>query len=176
VIGIALITMFTVASATVSAMIRAAKQAQPETYQGTEQILGTVTAVFSSLIAFSVLIAAIGLANSLALSVVQRRREIGLLRALGLPGRGVWRMILLEAAQTTLAASAIGLVLGFIYGWVGAASLLGRLPGGELLVPVLPWQFVLIVVVGSGLLAIIASVAPARRAVRVSPTAALAMD
>jgi putative ABC transport system permease protein len=83
VIGVTLITMFGVAVASFAQIIHAAQAAQPEEYAGTEQLLNGITAVFSVLIGFSGLIAAVGLVNNLSLSVLQRIRELGLLRALG---------------------------------------------------------------------------------------------
>ena len=81
-----------------------------------------------SLVAVSAVIAAVGLVNLLTLGVVQRRRELGLLRALGLSNAQVRRVVLLEAAHITIAALATGLVLGIAYGWAGAQSLLGSVP------------------------------------------------
>ena len=69
------------------------------------------------LIGFSLAIAAVGLVNSLSLTVLQRRREIGLLRALGLDRRQVRAMVLVESLQLTITGGIVGLVLGVVYGW-----------------------------------------------------------
>ena len=177
VIGVTLITMFGVAVASFTVIIHAAQAAQPEEYQGTEQILSGITAVFSVLIGFSGLIAAVGLVNNLSLSVLQRIRELGLLRALGFSVQQLRRMILTESAQLTFTAVLLGLVLGAFYGWVGAQSMLGSINGSPgIVLPAVPWLIVGIVVVAGAALTAIASWAPTRRATRVSPVAALAVE
>jgi putative ABC transport system permease protein len=177
VIGVTLITMFAVAVASFVQIIHSAQAAQPEEYQGTEQLLNGITAVFSVLIGFSGLIAAVGLVNNLSLSVLQRIRELGLLRALGFSVRQLRRMILTESAQLTFSAVLLGLVLGAFYGWVGAQSMLGSINGSPGIVwPAVPWLVIGIVAVAGAALTAIASWAPSRRATRVSPVAALAVE
>jgi putative ABC transport system permease protein len=176
VIGVTLITMFVVASQSYLQMIQEAQKNEPQMYAGAESVLTVTMMVFTVLIGFSAIIAAVGVVNSLSLSVLQRRRELGLLRALGLSSAQVRRMILAESAQLTIAAVVTGLVLGTAYGWIGAQSLLGSIPGGGLLVPALPWPFLGLVVLSAALLAVIASVAPSRRATTVTPVAALAVE
>ncbi|MEO6115716.1 MAG: ABC transporter permease [Pseudolysinimonas sp.] len=177
VIGVTLIVMFGVAVASFEQIIRAAQAAQPQEYEGAEQILTGITGVFSILIGFSALIAAVGLVNNLSLSVLQRIRELGLLRALGFSVRQVRRMILTESAQLTFSAVLLGLVLGGFYGWVGAQSFLGSINGSPgIVLPAVPWLIVGIVVVAGAALTAIASWAPSRRATKVSPVAALAVE
>ncbi|HEY4226330.1 MAG TPA: FtsX-like permease family protein [Pseudolysinimonas sp.] len=177
VIGVTLVTMFGVATASFGQIIRAAQAAQPEEYQGIDQLLTGVTTVFSVLIGFSGLIAAVGLVNNLSLSVLQRIRELGLLRALGFSVQQLRRMILTESAQLTFTAVLLGLVLGAFYGWVGAQSFLGAINGSPGIVfPAVPCLIVGIVVVAGAALTAIASWAPSRRATRVSPITALAVE
>ncbi|MGN7191465.1 MULTISPECIES: ABC transporter permease [unclassified Curtobacterium] len=133
-----------------------------------------VNAVVDVVVGFSAVIAAVGVVNALALSVMQRRRELGLLRVLGLTGAQVRRMIVTEAVQMVTAAVVTGLVLGTCYGWVGGQTMLGSI--GRVVTPVLPLGTVGAVVLGALVLAVVATVAPVRRAVRVSPTQALAVD
>jgi len=109
--------------------------------------------------------------------VLQRTRELGLLRALGFTVKQVRQMILTEAAQLTVAAVIVGLVLGTFYGWAGAQSLLGAtLEQPGLVVPAIPLALVGVVVVGSVILTLAASLAPSRRATGVAPVVALAVD
>lgn len=175
VIGVTLITMFGVATASFADVIRAQQAAQPEVYQGTEQMLTVVTSVFTVLIGFSALIAAIGLVNNLSLGVLQRTRELGLLRALGFSVRQLRRMVLTESAQLTVTAVVLGLLLGVVYGWAGAQALFGSIAKG-FVAPGVPWVILAIIVVAGAALTAIASVAPTRRATRVTPVAALAVD
>ena len=177
VIGVTLITMFAVAVASFQAIIRKAQEAEPEGYQGSDDILIVIVTVFSILMGFSALIAAVGMVNNLSLSVLQRTRELGLLRALGFTARQVRRMILVESASLTAAAVLVGLVLGTFYGWVGAQSLLGSLYGSPgIVAPAVPVPLLAIVVVAAVVLTLAASVTPSRRATRVAPVAALAHD
>ena len=177
VIGVTLVTMFGVAVASFNADHPRGAGGSAEEYAGTEQLLNGITAVFSVLIGFSGLIAAVGLVNNLSLSVLQRIRELGLLRALGFSVRQLRRMILTESAQLTFTAVLLGLVLGAFYGWVGAQSMLGSINGSPGIVfPAVPWLIVGIVAVAGAALTAIASWAPSRRATRVSPVAALAIE
>jgi putative ABC transport system permease protein len=175
VIGVTLITMFGVATASFADIIRQEQAAQPEVYQGTEQMLTIVTSVFSVLIGFSALIAAIGLVNNLSLSVLQRTRELGLLRALGFSVQQVRRMILTESAQLTVTAIVLGLVLGTFYGWVVAQSMFGAVTK-SVVAPGIPWLILAVIVVAGAALTAIASFTPTRRATRVTPVTALAVE
>jgi putative ABC transport system permease protein len=115
--------------------------------------------------------------NTLSLSVMQRTRELGLLRALGFDRRQLRRMIVVESAALTLAATAMGIVLGFGYGWAGAQALLGGVQGETTFVlPGIPWALFGGLLVAAGVLTLVASIAPARRAMRVSPVVALAVE
>ena len=138
------------------------------------EMVGISLAVISVLVGFSALIAAVGMVNNLALSVLQRSREIGLLRALGFTGRQVRTMILAESLQMTVAAVALGLVLGVVYGWAAAQSLFGAVANIGLVAPAVPWLLVVLCLAGTAILAIGATIVPARRAVSVAPVAALA--
>lgn len=173
VIGVTLITMFAVAGATFERMMDTA-MADPAVRQAIGETVAMSLAVISALVGFSALIAAVGMVNNLAQSVLQRSREIGLLRALGFTGGQVRAMILAESLQMTVAAVAFGLALGVLYGWAAAQSLFGSLAGGGLVAPAVPWLLVVLSVAGTAVLAVAAGIVPARRAVSVSPVTALA--
>ena len=177
VIGVTLVTTFAVTMESYRELIRAAQRAQPEVYQGVDQMLDVTVAVFTVLIGFSALIAAIGMVNTLSLSVMQRTRELGLLRALGFERRQLRWMIVAESAALTLAATVTGIALGFAYGWAGAQSLLGGAQGeGAIVLPGIPWAMFGVLLVAAGLLTLAASIAPARRAMHVAPVVALAVE
>lgn len=177
VIGVTLVTMFAVTMASYQTIIHRAQDAQPEVYQGVDQTLTITVVIFSVLMGFSALIAAVGMVNNLSMSVLQRTRELGLLRALGFTAKQVRAMILVESAQLTVAAVLVGLVLGTFYGWAGAQSLLGSINGSPgLVLPTIPLALIVIVAVGAALLTLVASVAPSRRATRIAPVAALAVE
>jgi putative ABC transport system permease protein len=177
VIGVTLVTMFSVAVQTVLVIIDAARKAAPEVYAGTDQILTIVAVIFSVVGGFSAVIAAVGMVNNLSLSVLQRTRELGLLRALGFTARQVKSMIVAESVQLTVAAVVVGLVLGTFYGWAGAESMLGEIQGGPGLVfPAVPLVLVAVIIVAAAVLTWLASATPARRATRVAPVVALAVE
>lgn len=177
VIGITLVTMFAVAISSYQTLLKQAAEADPTYYAGVDQVVAITVAIFSVLTGFSALIAAVGMVNNLSLSVLQRTRELGLLRALGFTAKQVRGMILAESAQLTAASVLVGLVLGVFYGWAGAQSMLGSINGSPgLIVPTVPLLLVGIVIVAAIALTFAASAAPARRATRVAPVVALAID
>jgi putative ABC transport system permease protein len=178
VIGVTLVTMFSVAAQCYRDVLTAAQELRPDVYAGAgiDPVLAATIAVFSVLVGFSGVIAAVGMVNSLSLSVLQRRRELGLLRALGFSSNQVRALVFIESAQLSVAAVLTGVVLGIIYGWAGAQSLLGSLPGGGLIAPSVPWPVLALAASACALLAVVASIAPARSAVRTSPMAALAVE
>jgi putative ABC transport system permease protein len=175
VIGTTLLVTFSVALATYQQQVLAAYRVPATVAAQTDSAFGVVNGIASSLAGFSGVIAAVGVVNALALGVLQRRREVGLLRAIGFSAVQVRTMIVVEAVQMVVTALAVGLVLGTFYGWAGAVSLFGSGATGAIL-PVLPLTTVGIVVVGGLLLAVIASIAPVRRVTSVAPTEALAVE
>ncbi|TNM70211.1 ABC transporter permease [Streptomyces sp. NP160] len=144
---------------------------------GYQRVIDTMLLVVVGLLAVAVVIALVGVANTLSLSVIERTRENAVLRALGLTRGQLRRMLALEGALVAGVGGLLGVVLGSLYGWAGAASLLGGVAaaGGDAVwTPSVPWArlgLLLAVAVVAGLLA---SVLPARRAVRTPPVAALA--
>ncbi|MBB3082872.1 FtsX-like permease family protein [Geodermatophilus sabuli] len=136
-----------------------------------EQVLDTLLLVVTGLLSIAVVIALIGVGNTLALSVVERRQENGLLRAMGLTRRQLRGLLAWEAALVAGVAAVLGVLLGTAYGLVGSASVLGQVAD---IVLVVPWLRVAAIVVVATVAGLLASVLPARRAVRASPVAAIA--
>ncbi|MEU1971644.1 ABC transporter permease [Microbacterium sp. NPDC019599] len=180
VMGVTLVTMFAVALESVKAVLT--RTAGGELPPEMALTIDSFAAIMMGLVAVSAVIAAVGLVNLLTLGVVQRRRELGLLRALGLSNDQVRRVVLLEAAHITVAALATGLVLGIAYGWAGAQSLLGSIPldpsatsfTPTFVWPAVPLWPVVAVVVATAVLTLVAAVVPTRLATRVAPVEALA--
>ncbi|WP_374760900.1 ABC transporter permease [Microbacterium jiangjiandongii] len=178
VMGVALVTMFAVAAESVKTLV--AVSAGGEVDPAFAGMMDSFAAVMMALVGVSAVIAGVGLVNLLTIGVVQRRRELGLLRALGLSAGQVRRMVLLEAAHVTVTALAFGLLLGIAYGWVGAQSVLGsvRIPPAweapTFIAPAVPLLPVLVVVAATAVLTLVAAVVPTRLATRVAPVAALA--
>lgn len=138
-----------------------------------ETTINTLLAIVVGLLAVAVVIALVGVANTLSLSVLERRRESATLRAIGLTRRQLRLMLAVEGMLIAGVGAVLGAVLGLVYGWAGASAILGSI--GQVH-PAVPWTdlgLVLIIALGAGLLA---SVVPARTAARTSPVAALAVD
>ncbi|MGX1932930.1 ABC transporter permease [Microbacterium resistens] len=180
VMGVTLVTMFAVALESVKALL--VRQTEGEVAEAFFAPVDAFASVMMVLVAISAVIAAVGMINLLTIGVVQRRRELGLLRAIGLTGRQVRRMVLLEAVHITVAATLTGIVLGVAYGWIAAQSLLGSVPvlpdfaPAGLVAPAVPWVPIAIIVAATAVLTLVASVAPTRLATRVVPVEALAAD
>ncbi|MFC3300680.1 FtsX-like permease family protein [Arthrobacter agilis] len=137
------------------------------------QIIDVMLLIVTALLAVAVLIALIGVANTLSLSVLERRRENSLLRALGLTRGQLRGMLAVEAVLIAGVAALLGSGLGVLYGWLGAQSALGGIASVTPSIPLGQIGAVLAIAVAAGLLA---SVLPARRAARLSPVAGLAAD
>ena len=133
---------------------------------GISQLLGLVYA----LLALAVLIALIGIVNTLMLSVFERTREIGLLRAIGARRRQIRSMIRSEAVILAIFGAIIGIVIGTGMG----VSLVSSLRQQGITDTVVPAPNLVVFLVLAALLGLIAATWPARRAARLGPLAAIA--
>ncbi|HIZ35148.1 MAG TPA: FtsX-like permease family protein, partial [Candidatus Ruania gallistercoris] len=140
---------------------------------GYQQVVDTILAVVIGLLAVSVVIALIGVANTLSLSVLERRRESAMLRALGLTRGQLRGMLAIEGLMIAGAGALIGIVAGLVFGWAGSAIVLAQMAEVPLVVPWRDLGLVALVSLAAGLLA---SALPARSAARTPPAAALAVD
>ena len=125
------------------------------------------------LLGVSVLVALVGVANTLSLSVAERTRENGLLRALGLTKRQMKTMLALEAVFISVTGAIIGSALGIFFGAVGILAL--PLEGLTIFITI-PWIQIAAVIAVAVLASLVASWLPGRRAAKVSPSAALATE
>ena len=125
-----------------------------------------------ALLGLAIVIAVLGVVNTLALSVVERTREIGLLRAIGLARRQLRRMIRLESVVIAVFGAVLGLTLGLVWG-VCVQQVLA-LQGMKALA--IPWGTLIAVVVGSAVVGIVAALLPALRAARMNVLAAIAHE
>ncbi|MCM3264756.1 ABC transporter permease [Streptomyces thermoviolaceus] len=125
------------------------------------------------LLAMAVIVAVLGVVNTLAMSVVERAREIGMLRAIGVDRAGVKRMVRLESLVISLFGGVLGIVLGVFFGWA-AGSLAGdRLETYEL---VLPWGRMAVFLLLAGVVGVLAALWPARRAARLNMLRAITSE
>ncbi|MEA2610228.1 MAG: putative transport system permease protein, partial [Chloroflexota bacterium] len=124
--------------------------------------LGRIFGLFDALAAVAVLIAALGIVNTLTMNVIERVREIGILRAAGMTRRQVWRSVVVEAGILGLAGAILGIVLGLIVGVVMVILAGGRpdVAAG------IPWQVVGLTVLLGVAVAMLSAAYPARLASR----------
>ena len=136
--------------------------------QAVDQVLGMVTV----LLLLTVVIATMGIANTLALSMLERTREIGLLRAVGMTRRQLRAMVRTEALVVAALAVLVGLLLGTGLG-SAAVTVLGLTSSMAVVVPI---QQLLAVVLLAALAGILAGAVPARRAARLDVLTAIATE
>ena len=126
--------------------------------------------IMTAMLALSLLIGVLAVVTSLALSVLERTREIGLLRAVGAEAGHIRTLIRGEALATVATGTFTGVLLGLPIGWVLARAVMnGHLPGP----PSIPVLLLAVVVPGTFATGLLAAVAPARRAVRIGVLQAL---
>ena len=133
-----------------------------------------MTGAVVGLLGISVMIALIGIGNTLGLSVLERGRENALLRAMGLTRQQLRRAMAAEGLLLSLVATMLGTAIGLAFAWVGVQVLVGRvMADAAMTVPVGQLAAVVLVAAVAGLGA---CVLPARRAARITPAAGLALD
>ncbi len=147
--------------------------AKAQTRQGfiDNQISGltSILNILYVLLALSIIVSLFGIVNTLVLTVFERTREIGMLRAIGMTRRQVRRMIRHESVITALIGASIGIVLGIAL----AALLIYRV---DFLVFSFPTLQVVIFVIAAIVVGIVAAVFPARRAAKLDPLRAIAYE
>ncbi|MFJ9023719.1 ABC transporter permease [Streptomyces sp. NPDC102259] len=134
--------------------------------------IGQLLNLIYGLLALAIIVAVLGVVNTLALSVVERTREIGLMRAIGLSRRQLRRMIRMESVVIALFGALLGLGLGM--GWGATAQQLLALQGLDVLE--IPWPTIIGVFIGSAFVGLFAALIPAFRAGRMNVLNAIATD
>ncbi|HTY71035.1 MAG TPA: FtsX-like permease family protein [Actinomycetes bacterium] len=129
-------------------------------------------ALIYALLALAVIIAILGIINTLALSVVERTREIGLLRAVGTTRKQMRRMIRLESVVIAIYGALLGIVLGVAYG----AALQHAVRSQGISELSIPYGLLAVFVVLSGFVGVLAAVVPARRAAKLDVLKAIATE
>ena len=143
-------------------------QAQYKQY--IEDQVNSFLGLIYALLALAIIIAIFGIVNTLALSIFERTREIGLLRAVGLSSRQSRRMVRWEAVIVALIGGLLGVVLGLIFGVVAASAT------PDLDVVSIPYGRIVIFFVLAGLAGVLAAIWPARRAARLDVLRAVAHE
>jgi putative ABC transport system permease protein len=131
--------------------------------------LESVLNILYVLLALSIVVSLFGIVNTLVLTVFERTREIGMLRAIGMTRRQIRRMIRHESVITALIGAAIGIVLGIVL----AALLIARV---DFIVFTFPTTQVIVFVLAAILVGVLAAIFPARRAAKLNPLEAIAYE
>jgi ABC-type antimicrobial peptide transport system permease subunit len=132
--------------------------------------LSSVLNILYVLLALSIIVSLFGIVNTLVLSVFERTREIGMLRAVGTSRRQVRRMIRHESVITALIGSVLGIILGIAFGALLAAR------DSSSIAFVIPVGRLIIFLIASWLVGLVAAIFPARRAAKLNPLQALAYE
>ena len=138
-----------------------------------DRTIDSLLMIILGLLAVAVAIALIGVANTLSLSVLERRRESATLRAIGMTRKQIRRSLAVESGLIALGSSLSGMVLGLLFGWAAAYEIFSSL--GTVAFPI-PWSIGLVILLVALVAAILASVLPARRVNRTPPVVALAEE
>ena len=133
-------------------------------------IIDQMLFILYALLSLAVVIAVLGIVNTLTLSVIERRQEIGMLRAVGTHRGQIRTMIILESVQMAFFGAVLGVLLGLGLGW----AFLTVLEDQGLSNIVVPWELVWVMLGGSVLVGIIAALWPAARAAATPPLDAIA--
>lgn len=128
-------------------------------------VINTMLNIMYGLLAMALIIAVLGVVNTLAMSVFERQQEIGMLRAIGLDRRRVKRMVRLEAVVISVFGAVVGIGLGSFLGWAIGETIADQVPGYAL---VLPWDRIGIFLVLAALVGVLASLWPARSAAKLN--------
>jgi len=149
-----------------NAKLQDAQQFKDANAKNIDQLLGLIY----TLLVLAVVIALFGIVNTLALSVFERVREIGLLRAVGMTKTDVRRMVRWEAVIVAMLGAVLGVVVGSLFGWLAVSALHDQ----GLAVLSLPLAQLALFLVLAALAGVVAAVGPARRAANVDMLEAIA--
>lgn len=137
---------------------------------GIAQMFTLILNMLYGLLAMAVIVAVLGVVNTLAMSVFERSQEIGMLRAIGLDRKGIKRMVRLESLVISLFGGVLGIGLGVFFGWAAGELLGSRMATYEL---VLPWARMAVFLLLAGTVGVLAALWPARRAARLNMLTAI---
>jgi len=135
-----------------------------------EEITATATAVLGGIVGISLLVGGIGIMNIMLVSVTERTREIGILKALGATRRDILIQFLLEAGLLALLGGIIGIILGYLVG-IGIASMIPGFPPAQA-----PLWVVIAAAGFSALVGVIFGIMPASKAAALDPIEALRFE
>ncbi|MER6382382.1 FtsX-like permease family protein [Streptomyces sp. NPDC001250] len=140
-------------------------QTQEQLIKAGSGSMTTVLTMLYGLLAMAVVIAVLGVVNTLAMSVFERTREIGMLRAIGLDRSGIRQMVRLESVVISLFGALLGIGTGTFLAWAAGSLTTASMPLYETL---LPWAELGLFLALALLIGVLAAIWPARRAARLN--------
>ncbi|MCP4967169.1 MAG: FtsX-like permease family protein, partial [bacterium] len=126
--------------------------------------LDTLLIIVNVFLGLAIVIALLGITNTMALAVLERTREIGLMRAIGMTRRQTRSLIRLEAGVVSLFGALLGVIVGIAFGWIAVLAI----PGDIIDRLTIPYISLAIYVVIAALAGLLAASFPARRASRLN--------
>lgn len=145
---------------------------QTEYRESQEAQVDQILIIFNGLLILAVIIALFGITNTLALSVFERTREIGLLRAVGMTRRQVQRTVFWEAIMVAVIGAVLGILVGLFFGIVVTAALASQ-GIDQLSIPVVT---IVVLVIGGAIVGLFAAIFPAIRASRLNILESIAYE
>ncbi|MFB7056583.1 ABC transporter permease [Streptomyces vinaceus] len=133
--------------------------------KGNGATAGSIVEILTGMFVMTLVIAVVGVVNTLTISVFERRREIGLLRAIGMDQTGVKQTVRIEALVISLFGAILGIGMGVFLGWA-----ITQAAGMELVVP---WGKLALFLTAAALVGLAAAASPARRAARLNILASI---
>ena len=143
---------------------------QAEYREGRASEIDTFLIIINVFLVLALLIAVVGISNTMALSIFERTRELGLVRAIGMAKRQTWGTIFLESIIVAVFGGLVGIATGVVAGSITAAAL----PSSVISTVSVPWLTLLIYLVVSAVAGMLAAFFPARRANRLNVLEAIA--
>ena len=126
--------------------------------------------LINGLLGLALVVAFFGVVNTIVLSVLERTREIGLLRAVGMTRGQLMSTIRWEAVVVSVFGTILGIALGLLFGWAGVRAI----PDQVISKMAVPWGTLAVIVIMGGLIGVLAAYFPARRAAKLDPLEAIA--
>ncbi len=147
-------------------------ETQSEWTDRLEGALDSFLVIINVFLGLAIVIALLGITNTMALSVLERTREIGLMRAIGMTRRQTRVMIRLEAAIVSLFGALLGVVVGLLFGWLAVLAI----PESVINRLAIPTTTLVIYVIIATIAGLVAASFPARRAARLNVLDAIAHE
>ncbi|MFC5148124.1 ABC transporter permease [Streptomyces aureoversilis] len=145
-------------------------QTKQDISDGISRMINLLLNMLYGLLAMAVIVAVLGVINTLAMSVFERQQEIGMLRAIGLDRKGIKRMVRLESLVISLFGGVMGVGLGVFFGWAAGDLIRKGLSTYEL---VLPWGRMGLFLLLAAVVGVLAALWPARRAAKLNMLSAI---